>query len=271
MSLKENLKRKTRLDRLTREIDAKIRTAPGETRLNLDKVEEVLALTDFEHQRARDMHLWVRPLEGEKKEILVLDNDLPIYHSTVKDVAMRKTPYWQEMVNIKNIIKILNDKDVVRSKRKESLRHLYELALDQIDYSYTAEDIEELFKDAVRGLDAGSSETLQENVYLFFDLLGFTQVEMPELDFTVQAFARPKNGNASAGTYEDLILVDRRRVRLSLRKGEFMLERDSETMLQEKPSLQDEEVLAYLKDMALHVDPGQRRKLKQSLYGPGEE
>jgi hypothetical protein len=88
-----------------------IREPPG--RWWLDKVltQELLDMTDLEHKKVRDLHLYVCPLEGESMEVLVFDNELPIYHTTVADVTLRKSPYWQEMVSIRNIRKIMNDKE----------------------------------------------------------------------------------------------------------------------------------------------------------------
>ena len=69
-------------------------------------------MTDLEHKKVRDLHLYVRPLEGEVMEkVLVFDNELPIYHTTGADIALRKNPYWQGMFSIRNIRKIMNDSE----------------------------------------------------------------------------------------------------------------------------------------------------------------
>ena len=62
-------------------------------------------------------------------KVLVFDNELALYHSTVDDVALRKSPEWKEMVSIRNVRRILNDQDVVVSKGKESIRRIYGNAL----------------------------------------------------------------------------------------------------------------------------------------------
>jgi hypothetical protein len=33
-------------------------------------------------------------------EFLVFDNELPVYHTTLADVALRNSPSWQEMFSI---------------------------------------------------------------------------------------------------------------------------------------------------------------------------
>jgi hypothetical protein len=86
----------------------------------LDKglTQKLLEMTDLEHKKVRDLDLYVRPLEGESMEVLVFDNELPIYHTTVADVALRKSPVWKEIFSIKNIKKVMDDKDVIVSKGK---------------------------------------------------------------------------------------------------------------------------------------------------------
>ena len=93
-------------------------------------------MTDFEHKKVSYLHLYVRPLEGEIMEVVVFDNELPIYHTTVADVALRKSPHWQEMFSTKNIRKIMNDKDVIISKGKESLKGLHSNALALLDLTH---------------------------------------------------------------------------------------------------------------------------------------
>jgi hypothetical protein len=80
MTFKENLKAKIKLDRLLRKLVSTIKEPPGKRRVDKILVRELLDRTDFEHKKVRDLDLYVRPLEGETMEVLVLDNELPIYH-----------------------------------------------------------------------------------------------------------------------------------------------------------------------------------------------
>ncbi|HUT70882.1 MAG TPA: hypothetical protein VMW89_09415 [Desulfatiglandales bacterium] len=115
MSFKENLKAKIKLDRLLQKLVATIREPPGKRWLDKVRTQELLDMTDLKHKKVRDLHLYIRPLEGEIVEVLVLDDELPIYHTTVADVALRKIPYWQQMssVSIRNVKNIMNDQDVM--------------------------------------------------------------------------------------------------------------------------------------------------------------
>ena len=192
MTFKEKLKSKIKLDRLLRKLIATIKEPPEKRRVNKVLTEELLDMTDLEHKKVRDLHLYARPLEGETMEVLVLDNELPIYHTTVDDVALRKSPYWQEMVSIRNIMKILNDKDVIISKGKESLKRLHENALALLDFTYTKDDLALLIEDARQGLEQKSITQIQESFDLFFELLDFEPVSLEVLEQDLQIFARPK-------------------------------------------------------------------------------
>ena len=116
MPFKENLKAKINLDRLLQKLVSTIREPPGRRWVDKVLTRKLLDRTDFKLEKVRDLELYVRSLEDEIKEVLVLDNELPIYHSTVADVALRKSPYWQEIISIRNIRRIIYDKDVIKSK-----------------------------------------------------------------------------------------------------------------------------------------------------------
>jgi hypothetical protein len=126
MSLKENLKAKMKIDKLVKKLISTMKEPPGKWWLDKGPALRSFShMTDFEHEKVRDLQLYVRPFDGKIMEVLVLDNALPIYRTTVNDVVLRKSPCWHEMVNIRNIRKIMNDKDVLISKGKASLEKLH--------------------------------------------------------------------------------------------------------------------------------------------------
>lgn len=221
MSLKENLQKTIRIDKLTKRIASTMREIPGERKLNKDAMQELLNLTDFEQVKARDLTLYVRPLKDEIKEVLVFDNELPIYHSSTADVAMRKTPHWKEMFSIRNIIKILNDKDVIFSKGRESLNRVCANALAQLDLSYTRDDLDRLLRDGQISLGRNSLTGVQESLELFFELLGFQTVHMEVQEPHIQLFAKIKADDKEAPLYEDLVILDEKNVEVRLMKGDF--------------------------------------------------
>jgi hypothetical protein len=258
MSFKEDLKAKIQLDKLTKEIAATIRKAPEHSQLNKDAVRKLLQLTDFEYMKARDLHLFVRPLKGDLKEILVRDNELPIYHTTVADVAMRKTPDWKEMLSIRNVKRILNDQDVIMSKGNASLERIHANALALLDLSYTREDIAAVVLDATLGLENNSPGQVEESLDVFFELLGFQALDVGAPEQNVQVYGRPKDDGKHVKSYEDIILFDPGNLQLKMLKGIFSPQRDTDLarllhcIRGEQPvDLEAEEVFAFLAELAL--------------------
>jgi hypothetical protein len=258
MTFKENLKTKIRLNGLMLKISSTMRETPGQRRLDKELTQRLLDMTDFEQTKARDLHLYVRPIEGEIKEVLVLDNELPIYHTTVDDVAMRKSPGWKEIFSIKNIKKVLNDQDVIVSKGKESLNLIYDNALSQLDLSYTRDDLGPLVEDARQGLEQKSLEKVLESFDLFFELLDFQPVSLGILEHDLQTFARPKTNGGETSTFEHLIMFDEESLLVGLKKGTFSPQSDLDlawvmqyALGEEKAELQGIEVFEFLAELAM--------------------
>jgi hypothetical protein len=226
MSFKENLKAKIKLDRLYQSLVSTTREPPGRRWLDKELTKELLAMTDFEHKKMRDLHLYIRPLEGVIMEVAVLDNELPIYHTTVDDVTLRKSPYWQQMFSIRNVRKIMNDHDVIASKGKESLKRLHANALALLDLGYTRDDLALLLEDARRGVEQKSIVRMQESFDLFVELLNFQPMSLEGLERDLQIFARPKLNGGAVPSFEHLILFDEENLSLGLKKGAFSPQND---------------------------------------------
>ena len=122
MSFKENLLKKIRFDALAHKVISSWGPPGSGMRIDKDAMRELLDMSSYTHQRKRDLDLYVDEDGGEKKKILVLDNELPIYLTTVEDVVLRKSPYIKEMVSIRNAIKILKDSDVKISIKDASVK-----------------------------------------------------------------------------------------------------------------------------------------------------
>ena len=260
MSFKENLKAKIKLDKLVKKLISTMKEPPG--RWWLDKVlaQELLLMTDFVHERVRDLQLYVRPSAGEIMEVLVLDNALPIYRTTVNDVVLRKSPCWHEMVSIRNIRKIMNDKDVIVSKGKASLEKLHTDALALLDLNYTGNDMALLLEDARRGMARKSIKQIQECLGFFFELLNFQPLFFGQTDHDLQTFAMAKPDSGNVPTFEHLILFDERTLLLGMKKSAFSPQRDldldwfGEYIRGEKAAdLQGMDVFEFLAKLALET------------------
>ena len=271
MPFKENLKAKIKLDRVLQKILATIREPPGKRSLDKVLTQELLEMTDLEYKKVRDLHLYIRSLEGAIIEVLVLDNELPIYHTTVDDVALRKSPYWQQIFSIRNIRKIMNDQDVIISKGKESLKRLHANALALLDLSYTRDDLALLLEDARRGLEQKSIAEIQESLDLFFTLLDFQAVSLGMLEQELQLFARPKANGGAVPAFEHLVLFNEENLSLGLKKGAFSPQNDSDLAWvlkcargEEHPDLQGIDVFAFLAELGEEKAQGQRGRNRRT-------
>ena len=265
MSFKENLKAKIKLDKLLKRLLSTMREPPGKRWLDKVLTQELLDMTDFEHKKVKNLQLYTRPLEGEIMEVVVLDNELPIYHTTLADVALRKSPYWQQMFSIGNIKKIMNDQDVILSKGKKSVKRLHANALALLDLTYTRDDLAPLLEDARQGLEQKSIAQIQESLDLFFELLDFQPVSLEGLEPDLQIFARPKPNGGDVPTFEHLILFNEESLSLGLKKGIFSPQNDLDLawVLQcargeKKADLQGIDVFEFLAELALEKAPAQR-------------
>ena len=173
MSFKENLLKKIEIDQLSRKVLASIGSAESGLKIDKDAMGSLLEMSPYQYQKERDLDLYIQKLDGELSRILVLDNELPIYETTVQDVLIRKSPYTKEMLRIKNIIKILNDSDVKRSRKQASLESVQKACVDGLDLTYNASDIEAIAREGADSLENSYNEGISESLSLFAELLGY--------------------------------------------------------------------------------------------------
>lgn len=261
MSFKENLLKKIKINEMTKIVLNSI--GPPESGRKLDKqtMRSLLKMGSYQLIQERDLDLYVLQENGDLKRILVLDNGLAIYKTTVEDVVLRKSPIVKEMLNIRNIIKILNDKDVVLSKREESLKTIQKECINMLDLSCNESDIEEIEKDGAVALETGDTEGVIEALTLFAELLGYSPP--PKAMKTgdhhiIGALSKGKNNEDLFGpvvmyslTYNLLKLIDRQLS--SFDKGEIELMHHVATG-KEKASKEGPDVFNYLrKSMVSHL------------------
>ena len=173
MSFKENLLTKIKIDRLAAKVIASIGPAESGRKLDKEAMRSLLEMGPYEHQKVRDLDLYIEDTDQEPKIIFVLDNELPIYRTTTDDVAMRKSPLISEMVKIRNIIKILKDSDVKLSRKEESVKAIQKECIDRLDLSYNEADIEEIARDGAASLENKYVDGVTESLSLFAELLEY--------------------------------------------------------------------------------------------------
>jgi hypothetical protein len=173
MSFKENLLAKIKINRSAAKVIDSIGPVESGRKVDKEAMRSLLEMGPYQHQKARDLDLYVQGIDQEQKKIFVLDNELPIYQTTIDDVAMRKSPLIKEMVNIGNIIKILKDSDVKLSRKEESVKAVQSECIDQLDLSYSESDIAEIAKDGQAAFERDYPDGVIECLELFAELLDY--------------------------------------------------------------------------------------------------
>ena len=173
MGFRDNLLKRITINDLVGTIDRTIGTAESGTKVDKKSMKELLGMSTFVIHRERDMDLYMRPLNDKIHQILVLDNELPLFETSLDDVLLRRDPTLKEMISVRNALKILNDKDVVKFRRKASLDFLHRDLLKDLDLTFSAEDLESMFNQAVKALADRNRDGIVEAIVLFAEILGY--------------------------------------------------------------------------------------------------
>ncbi len=169
----DRIKLKMHIDELTRRVRASLRPAGTSRHLDRDAMRELLQIGNYRQHCERDMELYLPSDATQPCDIVVLDNDLSVYHSTITDVLMRKSPTIKEMISIRNAIKILNDSAIRVRTQQQTLDHIHSQCIDTLDLQFTRADLEQLSLEGRAALDGHDSELVIEVLSLFAELTGY--------------------------------------------------------------------------------------------------
>jgi hypothetical protein len=173
MSFQENLLQKIELENLASRVIASIGTGGAHHPIDKEAMRALLELSPYRHLHERDLDLYVKATEGELEMILILENELPIFRSTVKDVVIRRSPRTIEMWSFRTIRKILVDSDIKISVRDKSVETVLRDAVAQLDLTYTDADIENLAREGMAWLAGSEAGGVERTLALFAALLGY--------------------------------------------------------------------------------------------------
>jgi hypothetical protein len=173
MSFRGNLLQKIKLEGLASQVIGASATEQARHPINKEAMRSLLEFSPYQYQRERDLDIYVKPVDGELKMILVLDNELPIFRSTIKDVVTRRSPRTLEMWNFRTIRKILSDSDIKTSTRDKSVETILREAVAQLDLSYTEKDIEDLAREGMAWLGGSDAGGVEKSLVMFAALLGY--------------------------------------------------------------------------------------------------
>ncbi len=259
MSFKENLLKKIKINQLSRTVLASIGSAESGLKIDKDAMRSLLEMSPYQYQKQRDLDLYIQKGEGDRSRILVLDNELPIYETTVEDVLIRKSPYTKEMLRIKNVFKILKDSDVKLSRKEASLESVQKECIAALDLTYSPSDIEAIAREGTESLKNGYFEGILESVSLFAELLGY---QPPPKAFRIRhhesfgVAAEKDNGEFLYGPAVVLSRIDNALVMIENPISSF--DRHQIKLFQkiaqgeEKAAIEGKEVFRFLKDAVIN-------------------
>ena len=254
MSFKENLLKKIEIEKMADKVISSIGPSGGERKTDRKTMKALLKEGPFQYKRKRDLDCYLLGTESGEDKILVLDNELAIYHAGIDDVAMRKSPTVKEMVNIRNAIKILNDKDVVVSKREVSVQTIRRECIDGIDLSFTSADLDAIERDGVASLERDYMDGVLETLSLFAEILEYKTAHKAfriSRNVIIGHLSRKDSGEILFGPmviysliHNTIKLIDKKVGGFDKGEIEWI---QKVAMDQEKASMEGAEVFGYLK------------------------
>ncbi len=173
MSFKENLLKKVAINRLAQKVTASWGPPASGGRMDRALMEQLLTMGPYQPEKKRDLTLYRTTDPDFVDTLLVLDNELGIYRAAAEDIALRKSPTVKEMVSIRNIRKILNDTDILVSKKETSLETVRRVCINQLDLNFTRDDLNALAADGKAALQNAYTQGVVESLHLFAEIAGF--------------------------------------------------------------------------------------------------
>lgn len=261
MSFKENLLKKIQIDTLAEKVISSWGAPGSGKRMDKDAMRDLLEMSPYTHQKKRDLDLYVTQGGGQKQKILVLDNELPIYMTTVDDVVIRKSPYVKEMISIRNVIKILKDSDVKISIKDESVKTVRNECIEQLDLSYDAADIEDIAKDGASSLENKYNAGVTESLTLLAELLGYQPAPRAFGVRHCEVFGAVAEGRAGEIQYGPVVIFSRMDNSLMLIEKQLSsFDKEKVNYFREvaagneKAGIEGPDVFRYLKDAVMKAD-----------------
>ncbi len=262
MPFKDNILKKIRIDQMTQKVVDSIGTYESGNRIDKKIMRRLLKTGPYKYKKRRDLELYIKQDDSGRGKILVLDNDLPIYKTTVEDVVLRKSPTVKEMISIRNAIKILNDKDVLVSKKHESIRTVQKECIDALDLSYDESDITAICNEGTASLENGYLDGVVEIISVFSEIMRFNSPPKPFRISHHEIYGAESKNDTGQTFFGPVIMYSMVNNRLKFIKEKMNASnRDTIEFFnriasgKEEPSIEGTAVFQYLKNEAVKLIP----------------
>jgi len=173
MSFKENILKKIEINGLVDKVLLSFKHQDNSPKIDKAAMQRLLELSRYQYTHKRDLDLYVKAEVSGTERIVVLDNELCLYRTSIDDVVLRKSPTIKEMISIRNAIKILNDSDVVVSKKDATVKTVQMECIDMLDLTCDRSDIEAIASDGRIALEIEDPQEVLECLIIFSELLDY--------------------------------------------------------------------------------------------------
>jgi hypothetical protein len=172
MQFKDRILKKIEIDMLADRVLDSLKAVEFELKVDKDAMRALLAAAGYRPHTERDLEIYC-PENGEQgAPILVLDNELSLFRSTIADVAMRRSPTLKEMLTFRKALKIIRDQDIRVTRKAETVSRIQQEALAGLDATYTMADIENLCAEGRQALKKGLRELVREDLMVMAEVFG---------------------------------------------------------------------------------------------------
>lgn len=221
MSFKENLQAKITIDHLARKVTESLKPSDGIISLDRDAMRSLLAMGGWRRHLERDLELYLEVSTSGLPRILVLDNELPVYRTGIRDVALRKSPTIKEMLNIRNAVKILNDRDVKISTGEQTVQSVCRESIARLDLTWTPSDIDQIVLEGMAALDGKDGRGVREALSLFVEMLSYAPLPISASLSAFVVYGGLHKFSGGKGFVGPVIAYNFSDHRLTLRDGPF--------------------------------------------------
>jgi hypothetical protein len=259
----ENLRKKILIDSLAAAVSQSIGPTGGPRKIDKENMRKLLSFTPFVLAEQRDLELYFRELESGLGEVLCLDNELPIYQNTsLDDVGLRRSPELKEMISIRNVIKILNVKDILLCNGRDAVDYVQNIAVDLLDLSFDEKDVDDMAEEGTKALVSADSDGVMEILDLFVELLGYRAVPAAVLVNDYVMFGAHHGWEDGREAFGPIIMYNDRTNVLRLIKDPISVDDPIANVKipgvalgDAEPDAEAYQVFRFLKDAALKKEP----------------
>jgi hypothetical protein len=200
MSLKENILKKILIKNSASAVTSSL-SRHGDIS-GIDKKNAVLLLeaAGYRHEHIRDLDLYYKGIDHDRRRIVVLDAEFAIYNSSIEDVALRKSPTVKEMISIRNMKKIIWDSGVVLKKKTDTVDELAREAIDFLDLSVNMNELEDIMYHSMACIVERDMSATLEGILIFAELLGWESSHLKVKNASVRVFGK---NTSTTGSFEN--------------------------------------------------------------------